>query len=139
MNTKHRKLFLTVNAVLASLASSAYAATIPDLNVDPLINENKQITPAMVIAVSVEFPTSYIAYSESNLFTPEHAKHKYLGYFDSDKCYKYVVTVANGDSRGFEDYLHSDQEGRAGWRKFVGDGYFQESSTATSSDKGYIG
>ncbi|MBP3194674.1 MAG: hypothetical protein J6M05_03305 [Cardiobacteriaceae bacterium] len=84
MNTKHRKLFLTVNAVLASLASSAYAAvTIPDVNVDPLIVESKQVSPAVVLALSVEYPTAGIAYSTTNILSKEGLKKKYLGYFDN--------------------------------------------------------
>ncbi|MBQ9683186.1 MAG: hypothetical protein IJV35_07965 [Neisseriaceae bacterium] len=136
MMKKHQKARkFVLSAIASSLLAMPAIVSAGNVNIsqEPLLGVSK-INPAMVIAVSVEFPTAYSAYVE-NEFTPNHAKQENLGYFDSSKCYEYVVTIKNGDG-GFEDYLHNPSA--PNWRGKVGDGYFKEVGDATTNGD-YIG
>ncbi|MBQ9183943.1 MAG: hypothetical protein IJ143_09255 [Neisseriaceae bacterium] len=136
MMKKHQKARkFVLSAIASSLLAMPAIVSAGNVNIsqEPLLGVSK-IHPAMVLAVSVEFPTAYSAYVE-NEFTPNHAKRENLGYFDSSKCYEYVVTIKNGDG-GFEDYLHNPSA--PNWRGKVGDGYFKEVGDATTNGD-YIG
>ena len=122
--------------VLSAIASSLLA--MPAFANNNLLIEQKpllgvtDVSPAVVVALSIEFPTAYVANSETNEFTPALAAQKHLGYFDSDRCYQYVVTTPLGTEGGMGDYLHTESAG-SNWRgNKLGDGYFEDSGPANN-------
>lgn len=138
MMKKHPKARkFALSAVASALLAMPAMLSAGNVNIsqEPLLGVSKVI-PSVTLALSVEFPTTYIAYND-NVFTPDMAKKEYLGYFDSEKCYQYVVTIPNGTNGGMSDYLHNAGAGDD-WRGQLGDGYFRESGVATK-ENGYIG
>ena len=143
MMKKHTARKFALSVIASSLlAMPAVVSAAQDVNIHqkPLLGVS-EITPSVVLALSVEFPTTYIAYND-NVFKAEDAEKEYLGYFDSNKCYQYVVTTANGTTGGMEDYLHAGDENNnhdnrnwTGWRGDLGDGYFEESGPASTEGK----
>ena len=136
MKKQHKSAKFALTALAFSLFATSTMAKDITISQEPLLGVTK-ITPSVVLALSVEYPTAGIAYND-NVFTKEHAKEKYLGYFDNDKCYQYTVTVPNGSDGGYEDYLLPPGTGRDNWRGKLGDGYFRESGNATTSGE-YVG
>ena len=140
MNKKHqsvRKFML--NAIALSLfatpvfADDAENTNLVQIESKPLLGVT-DVSPAVVLALSVEFPTAGIAYSQSqSLGLQDLHKDKpyYRGYFDATKCYEYVQTVAPG-AGGYVSKGVSNT-GKVGTEeKKWGDGYFQVTGNATS-------
>ena len=133
---------------------------------EPLLGVTK-ITPLVALAVSVEFPTAEVAYSSSGLLSANDIKadaEQFIGYFDSNKCYEYVLTAQDGKAvdkqglavGGYKDALHSLGNSTPQNRGFqyinkanavndqwtgmltLGNGYFNPTSDAQTID-GYQG
>lgn len=150
MMKKHPKarqfaLSAVASALLAMPAVvSAEKVTISQ---EPLLGVSKVI-PSVVLALSVEYPTAGIAYSTTNVLRAEDLKGKsFLGYFDSNKCYEYVLTKQDQDARdkqglsegGYKDGLHGQPlAGRYQGVRTFGDGYFTPTSDAQTNG-GYQG
>ncbi|MBQ5428780.1 MAG: hypothetical protein IIU35_00070, partial [Neisseriaceae bacterium] len=109
---------------------------------NPLLGSS-QVVPSVVLALSVEYPTAGIAYSTTNVLTKEaiaESKPTFLGYFDSGKCYEYVLTKADDSARnaqgltvgGHKDGLHGTANSVASYedKHTFGDGYFTPTSDA---------
>lgn len=92
------KLAVQINAILAASCYSLAAGAAPVEIADrPLAGVELEYAPNLVLALSVEFPTSGAAYttkldgSPNNNATDleEVKKIKYQGYFNPDECYSY--------------------------------------------------
>lgn len=137
MMKKHPKARqFALSAVASALLAMPAIVSAGNVSIsqDPLLGVSK-VTPSVVLAVSVEFPTALPAYTKQE-FDLAEAKTSHLGYFDSNKCYRYVVTTAPGQQGGFKDYLLQDWG--QNWSGFVGDGYFEESGNAQTNGD-YVG
>ena len=131
MKKHHTARKFALSAVASALlAMPAFADNNLLIEQKPLLGVT-DVSPAVVVALSIEFPTAYVANSETNEFTPALAAQKHLGYFDSDRCYQYVVTTSLGTEGGMGDYLHTESAGDS-WRGFLGDGYFEDSGPANN-------
>ena len=136
MKNTNRPNKFALNAIILSLLAAPVAmARTTDIKIsqEPLLGVSK-VTPSVVLAVSVEFPTALPAYVKQE-FDLTEAKTSHVGYFDSNKCYQYVVTTAPG-AGGFEDYLLWGMGGN--WSGFLGDGYFEETVKAQTNGD-YVG
>lgn len=74
-------------AALASLLSQSQVALPPTvaLAAEPLYARGARAKPTLTLALSVEFPTVGAQYRNAT-YTPAE---KYIGYFDTEGCYKY--------------------------------------------------
>ena len=115
---KARKFMLSAIASSLLAMPAVVSAEKVTISQEPLLGVSKVI-PSVVLALSVEFPTTYIAYND-NVFNVDDAKKEYLGYFDSNTCYQYVVTSNATGNR-------------------LGDGYFQKTRTVERDSNGYVG
>lgn len=89
-----RILMLGVAAAVTALVGGSLAQatrTTLDLSTGPLINSNDVSNLALVL--SVEFPTVRSAYKRDSGY---EAAKKYIGYHDSNTCYRYVGTSLDG-------------------------------------------
>jgi type IV pilus assembly protein PilY1 len=84
MSNISRKIALSIAAAAAVLAVPAFAA-LTDLSNQPLVVRNP-VTPNVLFALSVEFPTANTAAYSSGTYS---ATNEYLGIFDAGKCYVY--------------------------------------------------
>ena len=146
MMKKHQKARKFVLSAIASslLAMPAFvSAERVNISQEPLLGVSKVI-PSVVLALSVEYPTAGIAYSTTNVLTTDmiaEGKGTFLGYFDSGKCYEYVLTKADDSARdaqglavgGHKDGLHGNANNSSAYwygTHSFGDGYFNPTSNA---------
>lgn len=143
------------NAIMLSLLSMPVMAAY-DVNIEqkPLYGVSK-VTPALVVAPSVEYPTAGAAIKNQSLSLNDIkvGQPLFLGYFNPKKCYKYIVTIEHGQPGGYAAGGGSNKEFRDavaggtsetlsefgdGVNVNFGDGYFAISSDAVSAG-GYQG
>ncbi|MBO7081424.1 MAG: hypothetical protein J6V99_05255 [Neisseriaceae bacterium] len=110
------------NAIMLSLlAIPATMSADVDIAQQPLFGVSK-VTPALVLALSVEYPTAGIAYSQKASFGEAELGKKYIGYFDNEACYEYVQTIGHGNggfkAKNYTDFSYTNASGRS-----VGSGY----------------
>lgn len=154
MMKKHQKVRkFMLSAIASSLLAMPAVVSAGDVNIsqEPLLGVSKVI-PSVVLALSVEYPTAGIAYSTTNVLTKEAiaaSEPTFLGYFDSGKCYEYVITKADDSARnaqgltvgGHKDGLHGNANNASAYYYGIhsfGDGYFTPTSDAQTID-GYQG
>ncbi|MBR1375082.1 MAG: hypothetical protein IJ566_03265 [Cardiobacteriaceae bacterium] len=136
---KYKKITLAINTLVAAFAANSFAASVPDVQGDPLYsNAGKNKKPAVVLAVSVEYPTAGAAYSSTNSLNKEllseKNKERFHGYFDNNACYEYVQTIEHGATGGWTS-KHNQVDGS--FAEF-GDGYFRYTRPAETQN-GYVG
>ncbi|MBP3195168.1 MAG: hypothetical protein J6M05_05835 [Cardiobacteriaceae bacterium] len=132
---KYKKITLAINTLVAAFAANSFAASVPDVQGDPLYsNAGKNKKPAVVLAVSVEYPTAGAAYSSTNSLSKEALKEPFQGYFDSNACYEYVQTIEHGEAGGWSSKKY---QADGSFAEF-GDGYFKYSRPAATQN-GYVG
>jgi type IV pilus assembly protein PilY1 len=94
-NTSPRKKFLTLTLLLLcsvlTIKLTIGQPTPPniplvDLAEEPLYLNGAKTKPAVVLALSVEFPTAGAAYAGNGAYA---LTSEYVGYFDPNGCYKY--------------------------------------------------
>lgn len=73
----------------ATLAGAATTPTVPTVDIakTPLYGKVQNLHPNLMLALSVEFPTTGVAYRGAY-----SANTEYVGYFNSGKCYAYDAT-----------------------------------------------
>jgi type IV pilus assembly protein PilY1 len=125
--------FLAALAILAGLVlagiwfpavGAGAPVTTPPINLssDPLYAMGAKDKPAMALALSVEFPTvgaQYVNLPKSDTDNSYANTRQYLGYYDSESCYRYNdaprETVDSGKTAA--DYKRFDPIGKATSRK----------------------
>lgn len=81
---------LATAALIGGTFAQATRTTL-DLRTGPIINSNDVSNLALVL--SVEFPTTRAAYPRTSAYS---SATKYIGYYNSNTCYGYVGTTADG-------------------------------------------
>ena len=149
MKTQKTPKFVFNTIMLSLLSMPVMAAHDVDIEQKPLYGVSKVI-PSLVVAPSVEYPTAGAAIKNQSLSLNDIKEGKpfYLGYFDPQKCYKYIRTIKHGQPGGYaagggsnKEFLdkisngsyesttsHGDGKGNVNY----GDGYFAVSSDAVT-------
>ncbi|MBQ9259804.1 MAG: hypothetical protein IJ187_08155 [Neisseriaceae bacterium] len=149
MKKQHKSAKFALTALAFSLFATPTMAKDITISQEPLLGVSK-ITPSVVLALSVEFPTAGIAYSTKNSLSAADLKDEngFIGYFDNTKCYEYVLTQQDADATntqgltvgGYKDSLHGSGAAATEYQNTLtlGDGYFKPTSDAKTIN-GYQG
>lgn len=152
MMKKHPKARqFALSAVASALLTMPAMAENVNISQQPLVGV-ANVKPAVVLALSVEYPTAGVAYSTTqslSLNAIREGAQTFDGYFDAKKCYTYIQTIPHGSPGGYRaggyetrpayDHLYVDKNA-AGQREDLfngsngyveyGDGYFKPTSDA---------
>ena len=147
MKKQHKSAKFALTALAFSLFATPTMAKDITISQEPLLGVSK-ITPSVVMALSVEYPTAGVAYSTTqslSLNAIKEGAERFDGYFDNTKCYTYIQTIAHGKPGGYRsggtdnpEYLdrqygtnrsEANFNGSGGYVEY-GDGYFKVSSDA---------
>lgn len=103
--------------IFASM-TSAHAETQTDFATGALAGASISYPPNVALALSVEFPTAGVAYSDRNNGAPRYyynqttIKNRYIGYFDNTKCYTYVPDPADSNAKkAFDKHYNTRNNG----------------------------
>lgn len=112
MSRPHFQLLLPVVLLLATHAN----ALVP-VSPSPLAGTGDTDGPNVLLALSIEFPTAGRAYKGVNTFTNTT---EYVGYFDSNLCYRYVTN----DTQAGVEYFDPVSQVLSMANRNCGDGYW---------------
>lgn len=128
-----RKVLVIIVPVVAFTSFIAISqTTLPPaiaLSADPLYTPSSVDKPALVLGLSVEFPTVGAQYLDPNAATDSTSDgsysntSEYLGYYDAESCYTYnkAPTETPTSPLTTNDYKRFDRSGPASNRKCTGE------------------